>query len=88
MMGTSKRKGTQMTVREFDEDRSDGDCIRFHIAVIWEANQAMADAIEARDNHIDCLAWKKDEGRTSITPGIRHGFFSTGPGHSRSCQSS
>jgi hypothetical protein len=46
MMNTWKDRGVQMTVREFEEEGDDADCLGYREAAIREACQAEKDAVE------------------------------------------
>jgi hypothetical protein len=44
------------TVREFQEHGQDSDCTKYRMEALWEADQAMRDAINHREHATDCLA--------------------------------
>jgi hypothetical protein len=56
LMRTWENQGTQTSVREFDEEGLDADCIKMHMFAIREADQAMRDAVNHRDHPTGFLA--------------------------------
>jgi aspartate/tyrosine/aromatic aminotransferase len=49
-MATWVRKGTQGTVRQFDEEGLDRDCIKMRMLAIWEAEEATRSGEESWNN--------------------------------------
>jgi hypothetical protein len=55
-MNTWLSQGTIGTVRKFEEDGQDSDCIKMRMLAIWEAQEDMTSGISERDHPSTFLA--------------------------------
>jgi hypothetical protein len=56
LMDAWKTRGSAMTVREFEEEGDDADCVCFRVAAIREAWKTEKDAVEEREHPTVFLA--------------------------------
>jgi hypothetical protein len=56
LMGICEWQYVGSRVREFDEQGQDSDCIKYGMAALWDADQAMRDSISERENPTGFLA--------------------------------